>query len=359
MKLDDIFEKEGYPSLIRFSSLYFSKHLNSQLQLLPFHYFLANRLSEYVLGLRSKHLVINMPPRYGKSTFCIRIFISWCFSFMPWCNFIIGSNSLSLAKEHVRSVRDFLRSGWCRAFFPHAALIKKESKKNLKRRSQDENDGLSAVATSEYIYTLQGGSVKAVGLDGFITGFAAGVKDNCFGGCAICDDLLKEQDYSSLTQRNIAYEWFKSTLVSRRNSSNIPIILIMQRLHVDDIVGTLLREQSDEWDVIKIPALDEITNTSTWPETWSTEFLLSQKNSKSLLDRYLFHAKYQQEPIIDESVILPPTQWRYYASRDEAYQNTKVHFITMDTAYKAEERHDESVVQWWGVGILTVCIFWI
>jgi phage terminase large subunit-like protein len=123
----------------------------------------------------------------------------------------------------------------------------------------------------------------------------------------------------------------------------------MQRLHVDDMVGRLLEEEPDAWDVLKIQGLDENSQTSTWPETVSSEFLLGLKNSKSSIERYMFYAKYQQEPRIDESSILPANQWNFYARREDIYKDIKVHFFTMDTAFKTGDQNDESVIQWWGV----------
>jgi predicted phage terminase large subunit-like protein len=335
-RLDEIFEEEGYPSLTRFSHMYFQEQLNREFFQQPFHNELSDRLSMYPAGLSKKNFIICMPPRYGKSTLGIRIFLSWCFSFMPWGNFIIAANTLDLAREHVRSIRNTILSGWFRVNFPHGAKI------NSEKHS-------SEMARSDFFNTSQGGAVKGVGLGGLITGFGAGLKEDGFLGCIICDDLLKEQDYNSKNQRDIVYDWFKSTLISRRNSSNTPIILIMQRLHMDDIVGRLLQEEPDAWDILKIQGLDETSQTSTWPEAVSSEFLLGLKNSQSSIERYMFWAKYQQEPRIDESTILPAHQWNFYQRREDIYKDVKTHFITMDTAYKTGEQNDESVLQWWGV----------
>jgi predicted phage terminase large subunit-like protein len=338
-ELEELFEEEGYPCFSRFCSMYFKKQLNMEFFPTQFHRRLSAWLTMYPAGFSKKNLIICMPPRYGKSTLGIRVFLSWCFSYLPRCNFIIAANTIDLAREHVRSIRNTILSEWFRVNFPYGARI------NSEKHS-------SEVARSDFFTTSQGGAVKGVGLEGLITGFGAGLKEDGFSGCIICDDLLKEQDYNSKNQRDIVYSWFKTTLISRRNSSNTPIILIMQRLHTDDIVGRLLQEEPNAWNVLKIQGFDELSQTSTWPEAVSSEFLLDLKNSKSSIERYMFWAKYQQEPPdlhLDESTILPAHQWNFYGEREEIYKDVKVHFITMDTAFKTGEQNDESVLQWWGI----------
>lgn len=57
----------------------------------------------------------------------------------------------------------------------------------------------------------------------------------------IIDDSLKPEEAASETQRRRANEWFQNTLYSRQNNKQTGcIILIMQRLHEDDLVGHVL-----------------------------------------------------------------------------------------------------------------------
>ena len=72
----------------------------------------------------------------------------------------------------------------------------------------------------------------ATGTGGTITGFGAGKMREGFGGAIIIDDPHKADEARSETMRQNVIDWFQNTLESRKNSTNTPIIVIMQRLHV-------------------------------------------------------------------------------------------------------------------------------
>jgi hypothetical protein len=73
----------------------------------------------------------------------------------------------------------------------------------------------------------------------------------------IIDDPLKPDEVVSDTQRKIVNEWFEGTLYSRLNDKAAGIIIvILQRLHEDDLVGHLVRQGG--WKVLSFPAIAEI-----------------------------------------------------------------------------------------------------
>ena len=76
----------------------------------------------------------------------------------------------------------------------------------------------------------------------------------------IIDDPLKPDEALSETQRKAVNEWYDHTLISRLNNKRDGcIILIMQRLHEDDLVGHVL--QQGDWRVLKFPAIAEENET--------------------------------------------------------------------------------------------------
>src|SRR5207237_7285755 len=84
--------------------------------------------------------------------------------------------------------------------------------------------------------TTDGGIVYAVGAGGTITGYGAGKERPDFGGAIIIDDPHKADEVRSDIMRKGVIEWFQNTLESRKNSpARTPIILIMQRLHEEDL----------------------------------------------------------------------------------------------------------------------------
>ena len=114
--------------------------------------------------------------------------------------------------------------------------------------------------------TTAGGVVYATGTGGTITGFGAGKHRDGFGGALILDDLHKADEARSDTVRNGVIDWFQNTLESRKNSPHTPIIVIMQRLHEEDIAGWLLNGgNGEEWEHLCLSAITE-DGKALWPE---------------------------------------------------------------------------------------------
>ena len=76
------------------------------------------------------------------------------------------------------------------------------------------------------------------------------------GDFLIIDDPLKPEEAASESQRKAANDWYDHTLLTRLNDKrNGCIIIIMQRLHEDDLVGHVM--QSGDWKVLRFPAIAE------------------------------------------------------------------------------------------------------
>jgi predicted phage terminase large subunit-like protein len=94
-------------------------------------------------------------------------------------------------------------------------------------------------------------------------------------------------------------EWFRDTLESRKNSKDTPIILMMQRLHEEDLAGWLLSGGNGEhWEHINLPALRE-DGTSLWPSKHSVEDLKRMEEATP----WVFSSQYQQKPVPAGGVI--------------------------------------------------------
>jgi hypothetical protein len=90
----------------------------------------------------------------------------------------------------------------------------------------------------------------------------------------IIDDPLKPSDAMSESRRVAANEWFDGTLYSRLNDKTKgAIVIIMQRLHEDDLVGHVLKQEG--WDLISFPAIAEVderhvVNSEGESHSWPT-----------------------------------------------------------------------------------------
>ncbi len=284
---------------------------------------ICQALEQVVLG-RISRLLINVPPRSGKTETAVKSFIGWGMGIFPDSEFIHASYSKRLATSNTYEVRAMMQNEVYREVFPWTAL-------------QDDSK-----ARDEF-RTAHGGVVYATGADGTITGYGAGKMRQGFGGAIIIDDPHKAGDANSSVMRANVINWYQQTMESRLNKRADPIIIIMQRLHEDDLSGWLLGGGSGEaWHHINIPARNE-DGTSFWPEQFPDEMLDRLEASSP----YVFAGQYMQRPSPLGGGIFRDEWWRYL----EVAPPIQWRAIYADTAQKTKEQNDYSVFQCWGYSV--------
>jgi predicted phage terminase large subunit-like protein len=221
--------------------------------------------------------IINMPPRYGKTELVIKIFVSWCLAKVNYAKFIHLSYSDSLALDNSSQTKEYIQSDAFQKFWGM----------DLKKDAQSKKKWFNEF----------GGGMYATASGGAITGFGAGVDGvEGFSGAILIDDPLKPDDAFSEVERNKVNNRYNNTIRSRTNTDNTPIIIIMQRLHEEDLSGFLLNGGSGEdWKHLCLPALNE-NNEPLYPHKHTFEQLESIRQA----DRYTFAGQYQQTPAPDE-----------------------------------------------------------
>ncbi|AXY56819.1 terminase [Acinetobacter chinensis] len=222
---------------------------------------------------KTRRLIINVPPRYSKTELAVINFMAWCFGRMPDCEFIHISYSATLAANNAFQTRNLVQETAYKRVFPDFQLRDDSKAKDDWR-------------------TVAGGVCYSQGTGGTITGFGAGKIRKEFGGAIIIDDPHKASEASSDTIRGNVIEWFQNTLESRTNSPDTPIIVIMQRLHEEDLAGWLLDGgNGEEWEHLCLPAIQE-DGTALWPEKHSIERLKVMEDAAP----YVFSGQYRQLP---------------------------------------------------------------
>ncbi len=283
---------------------------------------ICEALERVVVG-KTRRLVINIPPRYSKTELAVVNFISWSLGLFPDAEFIHASYSHRLAAGNAYKVRAMMMSAAYQAIFP-GVQIKSDSK------ARDE------------FRTDQGGVVYATGAGGTITGYGAGKMRDGFGGAIIIDDPHKAAEAKSDTMRANVIDWYQTTVESRCNSPDTPIIVIMQRLHEDDLAGWLLGGGSgDDWEHLCIPAISE-DGQALWPKKHSLETLQRMQED----DPYNFAGQYMQTPTPKEGGMFQQGWLRYYQERPAAHKIKRI-VQSWDTAYKASQLNDPSVCTTW------------
>jgi hypothetical protein len=189
---------------------------------------MASRLEACRLGT-TKRLIVNLPPRSLKSHAVSVAFAAWLLGQNPAMQIICASYGQDLADKHARDCRLLMASNFYRRLFPRTRLSPEKQ------------------SVGEFMTTEQGFRMST-SVGGTLTGRGADQ--------IILDDPLKPGDALSETRRNSVNEWYDSTLVSRLNNKQSGVIIIvMQRLHQDDLVGHVMGQE--DWEVLSFPAIAE------------------------------------------------------------------------------------------------------
>ena len=155
-----------------------------------------------------------------------------------------------------------------------------------------------------------------------------------------CDDPSSADEIQFPNAREAVIRTYDEKLATRRRTPTTPTILIMQRLHVDDLVGWTKKNEPDQWEYVEVPALDE-NDKSFWEERYPAEELKRIRE----INPYKFQAQYQQNPIIAGGQMIKSEWFQFYQTHPKY---TRI-FITSDTAMKTGQHNDYSVFMVWGV----------
>jgi predicted phage terminase large subunit-like protein len=280
-------------------------------------------------------LVINQPPRSLKSHCASVAFTAFLLGHDPSAQVIGASYGQDLANKHALDCRTIMASTWYQALFPHTRL----------------SSGRQAI--EDFMTTRQGFRLST-SVGGVLTGRGADF--------IIIDDPLKPDEALSDNQRTAVNDWFDHTLYSRLNDKRRGrIILIMQRLHEDDLVGHVLGVEP--WKVIRFPAIAEEDETHVIQTPYGTrhfqrragealhperEPLEVLKHVREAQGEYNFAGQYQQAPAPLGGGMVKAEWFKAYPAAD-VLAKFEMTFQSWDTANKPTELSDYSVCTTWGI----------
>lgn len=280
-------------SLLFFTRYFFKQRFGRKFVVNEHHELICKALERTASG-ECNRLIINIAPRYGKTEIAVKNFIAWSLAKNPAARFIHLSYSDDLALDNSEEVKDLVISEEYHELFPEVQ-IKKDSKAKKKW------------------YTTESGGVYATSAAGQVTGFGAGKVDDdeaeidLFGGAIVIDDPIKPEDADSTTRRDRINQRFDSTIRNRVNSRNTPIIIIMQRLHPEDLCGYLIDQNADEWEVLSLPCIKP-DGEALWPFKHTLEELEKlRRDNPTVFDR-----QYMQDPQPAEGLIWPREELQYF-----------------------------------------------
>jgi predicted phage terminase large subunit-like protein len=282
-----------------------------------------------------KRLIINQPPRSLKSQCASVAFVAFLLGHDPTAQIICSSYGQELSNKHALDCRTIMTRAWYQALFPRTRL------------SPDRQ------SVQEFMTTQQGYRLST-SVGGALTGRGADF--------LIIDDPLKPEEALSDSQRKACNDWFDHTLYSRLNDKrNGCIVLIMQRLHEDDLVGHVLG--LEPWKVIRFPAIAEEDESHVIETPYGTrrfrrragEALHREREPLEVLNRirealgeHNFAGQYLQAPSPLGGGLVKVDWFKTYTAADVPKKFEMI-LQSWDTANKPTELSDYSVCTTWGV----------
>ena len=291
----------------------------TQLSLEWFHRAIAHVLPNGA-GQRSRQ-IINAPPRSLKSFLVSVAWVAFLLGRTPSCRIVCVSYSQGLGNYLAADCRRLMGSSWYRKLFST----------ELAKSTEDE------------LVTTAGGFRLAKSVGGTLTGQG--------GDVLIIDDPLNANDALSDINRTAVNEWFSRTLYTRLDKKEIgTVIVVMQRLHQDDLTGHLLEKGG--WDQLVLPAIaprDTLVPIGGRPYYWEGGEPLQKREGRDVLDdvkrqlgAQMFNAHYLQDPLPDSGNMLYPN-WLKWCERLPVRQAGDQIVQSWDTALKDGSTNDYSV----------------
>jgi hypothetical protein len=329
---------------------------------------------EAVADGQIRRLLVNFPPRASKTTITSICFPAWIFAQRershlkgPAVKFMCGSYGHELAMANSNMTRRLIQSPWYQKLWGRRFTLR-----------ADQN-------TKTKFDTSENGSRMAISVGSSLLGHG--------GDIILVDDPHNTAEIESEAERETALRWWAELSTTRLNDpKKSAIIVIMQRLHEDDVSGRILSESSDDWvhycvpaeyewrrhcttvlgwndprgldddgkplvvfdqDGVRLPRdtaaeveLEKREGTIFWPERFGPRELA---RIKAELGPYLSSGRLAQMPAPSRGGVFERSWWQLYESKDGKFPPFEYVIASVDSAFTAKEQNDPTGFTMWGV----------
>lgn len=273
-------------------------------------------------------VIFNLPPRHLKSIVCSVAYPLFVLGHDPAQTIFSITYGDELTRELAEMRRRVAEAPWYRRLFPKLIITR---------------------STINELRTSRRGYIIGSSIAGANTGRGA----NHY----IIDDPIKAADVYSKAKRDAVNEWFKNTLVSRPdNKLHARMIVVMQRLHVDDPSGVLIR--TGQWYRRSYAAIAEHNHEIELMYGRTHKRLAGEaldpireplhvlEGLRAAMSEDVFSAQYQQRPIPPEGGIFKVKHFQRYDAAPRPASGDTV-LISWDTALTETDRSDYTVGTVW------------
>ena len=336
--------QEAHDSLIRFAQVtmpidrFMDDPSKSKYQVAP-HHKLMGELMEDVEAGEGKRIVINVPPRHGKSQLCTRAFAAWYSGRHPDRDVIVATYGEGFARDFGVDVREIIKSRRFRQIFPNYQLDK---------------------VASDHLTNKNGGNLYFLGRRSQVTGRGADL--------ILVDDPTKDdKEAGSAEFREDLWQWFTQTLLTRTHTDKSSVVLTQTRWHEDDLPGRLTdpanpvydEETAADYQVFNLRAVaedDDPMGRKPGEALWPERFGIVHLNKMRRMNPTSFAALFQSDPTPDDGVFFQkegiyeydstelPDRLTVYCASDHAVSTKNHNDRTCIVPYGVDDRGDAWVL---------------
>lgn len=313
------------------------------------HVDLVSAEAEKLVTGEERRLIVNVPPRTGKSTLLSVAFIAWVWAQSikgpisgPQTSFMCASYGQSLSYDHSIKCRNLIMSPWYQKHWGHRFKMK---------------DDRNAVGFFE---NDKGGYRIATSVGAGLTGLGS--------SAIIIDDPANTVDVVSEAERQSVINWYSQSLSTRLNDPKTGImLLVQQRQHENDLTGYLLDTEAEMWNHIVLrmrfennPLLPYDVRTEEgellWPSRVPEEEVAKLEKT---LGSYGAAGQLQQRPEPKGGGLLKPADWKLFPpeNQEDDWKKDGVvcwppfEFVlgSLDSSYTEKTMNDPSAMSMWGL----------
>lgn len=285
-------------------------------------------------GAAYNRLLVNCPPGAMKSMLVSVMWPAWEWGprNLPHMRYISASHSLDISIRDNMRCRKLIMSDWYQARWPHVNLT---GDQNAKTKFENTAGGFRQAAAA-----------------GSITGAR--------GDRVIIDDPHSVEGGASDAMRQSTVQWFLEAVPTRvNNPETSAIVVIMQRLHLDDVSGVIL-DGDLGYDNLMIPMRFDPSRAKPSmlgledPRTEPGELMFPERFPLEVVERdervmgpFAVAGQFDQRPRPRGGGIIENDWWQVWT--EASFPPFDFIVAAVDTAFTEKQENDPSAMTVWGI----------